>query len=182
MTNKILEIEKQEIAEKKVPKIKSGDVIRVVQAYQEKEKERHSVFEGMVIAINSGSGTRRTITVRRVIDGVGVEKIIPLYLSNIAQIKVLKSSKTRRAKLYYLRKLSGKKARLKEKGLDKDVIEMMVADEKATKELKNEKTEQPQVDKKEEPKAKKEEKSEKISSSNKTAKAKNDTKEQKAGK
>ena len=182
MTNKILEIEKQEIAEKKVPKIKSWDVIRVVQAYQEKEKERHSVFEGMVIAINSGSGTRRTITVRRVIDGVGVEKIIPLYLSNIAQIKVLKSSKTRRAKLYYLRKLSGKKARLKEKGLDKDVIEMMVADEKATKELKNEKTEQPQVDKKEEPRAKKEEKSEKISSSNKTAKAKNDTKEQKAGK
>ena len=174
MTNKILEIEKQEIAEKKIPKIKSGDVVRVVQAYQEKEKERHSVFEGMVIAINSGSGTRRTITVRRVIDGVGVEKIIPLYLSNIIQIKVLKSSKTRRAKLYYLRNLSGKKARLKEKGLDKDVIEMMATEEKATKELKNGKTEQQKIDKKEE-------KKEKEPSSNKAAKAKNDTKKPEAG-
>jgi large subunit ribosomal protein L19 len=179
MTNKILEIEKQEIKGKNIPKIKSGDIVRVVQAYQEKEKERHSVFEGMVIAINSGSGTRRTITVRRVIDGVGVEKIIPLYLSNIIQIKVLKSSKTRRAKLYYLRKLSGKKARLKEKGLDKDVIEMMATKEKATKELKNEKTEQQKVEKKEEPKAQKE-------GENKPKKSKkeekNDTKEQKAGK
>lgn len=133
MTNKILEIEKQELEGKRIPKIKSGDIIRVVQAYQEKEKERHSVFEGMVIAINSGSGTRRTITVRRVIDGVGVEKIIPLYLSNITQIKVLKSSKIRRAKLYYLRNLSGKKARLKEKGLDKDVIEMMAMEEEKKK-------------------------------------------------
>lgn len=181
MTNKILEIEKQEIAEKKVPKIKSGDIVRVVQAYQEKEKERHSVFEGMVIAINSGSGTRRTITVRRVIDGVGVEKIIPLYLSNIIQIKVLKSSKVRRAKLYYLRKLSGKKARLKEKGLDKDVIKMMAVkgDNKAQKELEG----------------KKGEKSDKAIEGNKTnltdsanptnmfkAKTKNDQAEKKAGK
>jgi large subunit ribosomal protein L19 len=179
MTNKILEIEKQEIEGKNIPKIKSGDIVRVVQAYQEKEKERHSVFEGMVIAINSGSNTRRTMTVRRVIDGVGVEKIIPLYLSNIIQIKVLKSSKVRRAKLYYLRNLSGKKARLKEKGLDKDVIEMMATKEKATKELKNEKTEQQKVEKKEEPKAQKE-------GENKPKKSKkeekNDTKEQKAGK
>ena len=125
MNNKILEIEKQELKGIKIPKIKSGDVVRLVQTYTEKDKERHSVFEGMVIAINSGSNTRRTITVRRVIDGVGVEKIVPLYLSNISKIEVLKSSKTRRAKLYYLRKLSGKKARLKEKGLDKDVIEMI---------------------------------------------------------
>ena len=172
MTNKILEIEKQEIEGKKIPKIKSGDVVRVVQAYQEKEKERHSVFEGMVIAINSGSNTRRTITVRRIIDGVGVEKIIPLYLSNIIQIKVLKSSKTRRAKLYYLRKLSGKKARLKEKGLDKDVIEMVATDEKATKELKDEKTATEKIGK---------EKEEKKSSSEKAVKAKDDIKKQKAG-
>lgn len=139
MTNNIiLEIEKEEIKGRRIPKIKSGDIVRVVQAYQEKDKERHSVFEGMVIAINSGSNTRRTITVRRVIDGVGVEKIIPLYLSNISKIQVLKSSKTRRSKLYYLRALSGKKAKLKEKGLDKDVIEMMVSDEKAAKAIKDE--------------------------------------------
>lgn len=128
MTDIIQEIEKEEIKEKKIPKIKSGDIVRLVQIYTEKDKERHSVFEGMVIAINSGSNTRKTITLRRVIDGVGVEKIIPLYLSNISKIQVLRSSKTRRAKLYYLRHLSGKKARLKEKGLDKEVIEMMSAE------------------------------------------------------
>ena len=138
MTNQILEIEEEEIKGKSIPKIKSGDIVRVVQVYQEKEKERHSVFEGLVIAINSGSNTRRTITVRRVVDGVGVEKIIPLYLSNISRIQVLKSSKTRRSKLYYLRRLSGRKARLREKGLDKDVIDMMVAEEKAIKEAKDE--------------------------------------------
>ena len=136
--NKILEIEKEELKGKKIPKIKSGDIIRIIQVYKEKDKERHSVFEGMVIAVNSGSGTRCSITVRRVIDGVGVEKIIPLYLSNISKIEVLKSSKTRRAKLYYLRNLSGKKARLKEKGLDKEVIEMMAIEEKVSKEPKKE--------------------------------------------
>ncbi len=112
----IQEVEKLEIENKKIPKIKSGDIVRIIQLYTEKDKERHAVFEGMVIALNSGSNTRRTMTIRRVIDGVGVEKIVPLHLSNISSIEVLKSSKTRRAKLYYLRHLSGKKARLKEKG------------------------------------------------------------------
>lgn len=129
MSDIMQEIEKLEIKEKKIPRIKSGDIVRVIQVYKEKDKERHSVFEGMVIAINSGSNTRRTITVRRVIDGVGVEKIIPLYLSNISKIEILRSSKVRRAKLYYLRKLSGKKARLKEKGLDKEMVELMLMEE-----------------------------------------------------
>lgn len=120
----IQEVEKLEIENRKIPKIKSGDVVRLIQLYTEKDKERHSVFEGMVIALNSGSNTRRTMTIRRVIDGIGVEKIVPLHLSNISKIEVLKSSKTRRAKLYYLRNLSGKKARLKEKGLDKEVVEL----------------------------------------------------------
>jgi|SRR3972149_12261937 len=118
MTDIIQEVEKQELGNKKIPKIKSGDMVRLVQVYQEKDKERHSVFEGMVIAKNSGSNTRQTITIRRVVDGVGVEKIVPIHLSNISKIEVLKSSKTRRAKLYYLRKLSGKKARLKGKKND----------------------------------------------------------------
>lgn len=138
MIDIIQEIEKQEIKDKRIPKIKSGDIVRLVQTYIEKDKERHSVFEGMVIAINSGSNTRRTMTVRRVIDGIGVEKIVPLYLSNISKIEVLKSSKTRRAKLYYLRKLSGKKARLKEKGLDKEVVELMsVKEEKKSEKAKS---------------------------------------------
>lgn len=141
MNNLIQEIEKSELKEsldklgaKKIPRIKSGDIVRLTQVFIEKDKERHSVFEGMVIKVSHGSNTRRTITIRRVIDNVGVEKIVPLYLSNISRIQVLKSSKTRRAKLYYLRNLSGKKARLKEKGLDKEVIEMAALDEKKAQE------------------------------------------------
>ena len=129
MTDIIQEVEKLEIENKKIPKIKSGDTVRLIQLYTEKDKERHAVFEGMVIALNSGSNTRKTMTIRRVIDGVGVEKIVPLYLSNISKIEVLKSSKTRRAKLYYLRNLSGKKARLKERGLDKEVVDLMTTKE-----------------------------------------------------
>ena len=144
----IQEIEKQELEGKKIPKIKSGDIVRLIQVYQEKDKERHSVFEGMVIAINSGSNTRKTMTLRRVIDGVAVEKIVPLHLSNISQIKVLKSSKTRRAKLYYLRNLSGKKARLKEKGLDKEVIEMMAMEEEKAKKISQDKKDNDQAEKK----------------------------------
>lgn len=132
MDQKIQEIEKEEIKDKKTPRIKSGDIVKVTQTYTEKDKERHSVFEGVVIKISSGSNTRRTITVRRVIEGVGVEKIIPLCLSSISKIEVLKSSKVRRAKLYYLRDLAGKKARLKDKKIDKDVLDLMAQAEKET--------------------------------------------------
>lgn len=137
MAGLIEKIEKEGIKEKRIPKVKSGDIIRLVQTYKEKDKERHSIFEGVVIKVNSGFGPRKSITLRRVVDGVGVEKIVPLYLSNISKIEVLKSSKTRRAKLYYLRKLSGKKARLKEKGLDGDVIKFM-ADGEREKEKREE--------------------------------------------
>jgi large subunit ribosomal protein L19 len=168
MVNIIDEIEKEEVENKRMPRIKSGDIVRIVQSYQEKEKERHAVFEGMVIAVNSGAKTRRTITVRRAIDGVGVEKIYPLYLSNIVKITVLKSSKVRRSKLYYLRNLSGKKARLREKGLDKEVIELMAAEEEEHKKVK--KTEE-----RIKPKAKKPE-------VNAKKEKENDAKEQKTGK
>jgi len=139
MTGLIEKIEKEKIKEKRIPKIKSGDIVRLIQTYKEKDKERHSIFEGVVIKVNSGFGPRKSITIRRVIDGVGVEKIVPLYLSNISKIEVLKSSKTRRAKLYYLRNLSGKKARLKEKGLDDEVIKFMA-------DGKKEKTKKKKVD------------------------------------
>lgn len=168
MTNQtILEIEKSELKQslnklgiRKMPRLKSGDIVRITQVFQEKDKERHSVFEGMVIKVSAGSNTRKTMTIRRVIDGIGVEKIIPLYLSNITKIAVLKSSKTRRAKLYYLRALSGKKARLKEKGLDKEVVELLAAEEKD--------------------KAHKEQKIKKGGTRRKTEKVKNDSKKKEA--
>lgn len=107
---------------KKVPVIKTGSTVKVHQRIKEGNKERIQIFEGLVIAVNSGSGPNKTFTVRKVVGGIGVEKIFPLYSTNITKIQVTKSSDVRRSKLYYMRKRSGKSARLKEKHLtEKDV-------------------------------------------------------------
>jgi len=110
---------------KELPEIRPGDIIRVHQRMKEivqkdkkskpEEKERLQVFEGMVIARKHGRGINATITVRRIIDGVGVERIFPLHLPTIEKIEVVSHSKVRRAKLYYLRERAGKKAKLKKK-------------------------------------------------------------------
>jgi len=108
---------------KKVPIIRTGNTVRIHQRIKEGGKERTQIFEGLVIAINSGYATDKTITVRKVVGGIGVEKIFPLYSTNISKIQVVKESKIRRAKLYYMRKRSGKSARLKERHLsEKDVL------------------------------------------------------------
>jgi len=98
---------------KKVPSLKAGQTVRVHVKVVEGEKERTQVFEGVVIAI-SGKGSRSTFTVRKISYGVGVERIFPLYSPRIDKIQVVSSGKVRRAKLYYLRELSGKRARLYE--------------------------------------------------------------------
>jgi len=103
--------------------IRPGDTIKVHQKIKEtvkkgkskEEKERIQVFEGLVLARKHGKGVSATITVRRVIAGVGVEKIFPIHSPNIEKIEIVKRSKVRRAKLYYLREAKGKKARLKRK-------------------------------------------------------------------
>lgn len=108
---------------KKVPVLKPGSTVRVHQKIKEGGKERIQVFEGLVIGINAGNGPNKTFTVRKVVGGIGVEKIFPLYSSNITKINVTKSSDIRRSKLYYMRKRSGKSARLREKHLtEKDVV------------------------------------------------------------
>jgi large subunit ribosomal protein L19 len=108
---------------KKVPVIRTGNTVRIHQRIKEGGKERTQIFEGLVIAINSGYATDKTITVRKMVGGIGVEKIFPLYSTNISKIQVIKESKIRRAKLYYMRERSGKSARLKERHLsEKDVI------------------------------------------------------------
>lgn len=94
--------------------LKSGYTVRVHQKIREGDKERIQVFEGIIIKINSGSGVNKTITVRKVIDGIGVEKIFPLESPNIAKLEITKKSKVRRAKLYYLRGEEGKKVKLYE--------------------------------------------------------------------
>ena len=94
--------------------IRPGNTVSVYQKVKEGEKERVQVFEGLVIARNHGKGINSTITVRKIISGIGVEKIFPLNSPTIDKIEVGKKEKVRRAKLYYLRGAKGKRARLKE--------------------------------------------------------------------
>jgi len=100
---------------KDLPEIRPGDTVRVYQTIKEKDKERLQSFEGVVLARKHGKGISSTITVRNMISGVGVEKILPLHSPNIKKIEILKRAKVRRAKLYYLRTAKGKKAGLKQK-------------------------------------------------------------------
>ncbi len=101
---------------KAMPDIRPGDTVKVHQKIKEGDKERIQIFEGIVIARKHGKGISSTITVRKVVEGVGVERILPVHSPSIAKIEVVKSGKVRRAKLYYLRTAKGKKARLKKRG------------------------------------------------------------------
>ncbi len=94
-----------------LPEFRVGDSVRVHVKVREGEKERVQAFEGVVIKINRG-GNRATFTVRKVSYGVGVERIFPTHSPRIDKLQVLSRSKVRRARLYYLRGLSGKAARL----------------------------------------------------------------------
>src|SRR6187399_826353 len=99
----------------KRPAIKPGDSVKVHVKVREGDKERIQVFEGMVIGMHRG-GARATFTVRKVSFGQGVERIFPLHSPVIDKIEVLRTAKVRRAKLYFLRELKGKAARMKETG------------------------------------------------------------------
>ncbi len=95
------------------PEMKSGDTVRVHVKVREGEKERVQIFEGIVIGMHRG-GSRASFTVRKVSFGQGVERIFPLHSPTIAKIDLVRSARVRRAKLYYLRGLRGKAARMKE--------------------------------------------------------------------
>jgi large subunit ribosomal protein L19 len=95
------------------PPIKTGDTIRVHVRVREGDKERIQIFEGMVIGLHRG-GARGTFTVRKVSFGQGVERIFPLHSPVIDKIDVVRTARVRRAKLYFLRNLRGKAARMKE--------------------------------------------------------------------
>jgi large subunit ribosomal protein L19 len=101
--------------EKKVPDLKPGDTIKVHQKIKDGDKERIQIFEGIIIAKKHGKGISGTITVRKVVDGVGVERIFPINSPAIEKIEVVRHGKVRRSKLYYLRTAKGKKAKLKRK-------------------------------------------------------------------
>jgi large subunit ribosomal protein L19 len=97
-----------------IPDFKAGDTLRVHTRVIEGEKERIQLFEGVCIR-RRGSGVHATFTVHKVSNGVGVERTFPLHSPRIAKIETLKVGRVRRAKLYYLRKLRGKAARITEK-------------------------------------------------------------------
>lgn len=99
-----------------IPDFAPGDTVRVYVKIKEGDKERLQAFEGVVIARKHG-GLRETFTVRKVSFGTGVERIFPLHSPVIDHIEVVRRGDVRRAKLYYLRKLRGKKARIREKEL-----------------------------------------------------------------
>ena len=99
---------------KDIPELKVGDTVRVYTKIQEEGKVRIQVFEGTVIGMKS-EGLRRTITVRRISYGEGVEKTFPVHSPSIDRISVVKRGKVRRAKLYYLRKKIGKKSKIEGK-------------------------------------------------------------------
>ncbi len=99
---------------KEVPSFKSGDTITVSYRIVEGNKERIQSFRGVVIQIK-GRGVTKMFTIRKVSNGVGVERIFPLYSPHIDSIEVNKVGVVRRSKIYYLRNLTGKKARIKEK-------------------------------------------------------------------
>ena len=104
----------QEYLKESVTEFNVGDTVKVFVKVVEGNKERLQAYEGVVIARKSG-GVSETFTVRRISFGIGVERIFPLHSPRIDRVEVVRKGKVRRAKLYYLRELTGKKAKIKEK-------------------------------------------------------------------
>jgi len=110
----LINLIEQEQIKKDLPEFGPGDTVRVHLKVVEGERERIQVFEGVVIARANG-GLKETFTVRKISGGVGVERIFPLHSPMVSKIDVIRRGRVRRAKLYYLRKRSGKGARIAER-------------------------------------------------------------------
>ena len=148
--------------EKKIPDFNSGDTVIVYVKVKEKKRERDQAFEGVCIS-KKNAGINSTFTVRKISYGEGVERLFPLYSPNVSKIKVKTKGNVRRAKLYYLRKLTGRKAKITE---DRDKLKNIVK-----------KKEEKIIDKKSENTEKDIKKLEKKSSDNKETKDNNKNKE-----
>lgn len=110
----IASFEAAQLAEKEIPQFRAGDTVKLGVEIKEGEKKRVQFYEGIVIA-RSGNGVDATFTVRKIgANSVGVERIFPLYSESIKTFEVVRRGRVRRAKLHYLRGLTGKKAKIKE--------------------------------------------------------------------
>jgi len=126
MSQETMNLVEQASMKKSVPHFEIGDTVDVHCRILEGDKQRIQVFSGVVIA-RSGSGTREMFTVRRIVQGEGVERKFPLHSPRIATVEVKRAGVTRRAKLYYLRDRVGKAVRLKERRIDKNRREELAA-------------------------------------------------------
>lgn len=106
-----------------IPPIKSGDTVRVTQKIKEGDKERLSAFEGIVIAKKHGEGITGTVTVRKMVDGIGVERVFPLHSPVITKIEIIRKAKARRAKLYYIREKAAREIRRKMKSVFQEKVQ-----------------------------------------------------------
>lgn len=150
MTTKLETIQNMNL-KTNVPDVRVGDVVRVYQKVKEQDpsagstssrqagsgqvKERIQAFEGVVLAKKHGKGVSGTITVRKISQGIGVERIFPLHSPLVEKIEVVRKTKVRQAKLYYLRSLKGKKARLKAKEFSLEVPEEPVKEGQAKEKI-----------------------------------------------
>jgi len=119
--NLIKELENEQVAKlgKNIPSFKAGDTVKVMyKIVEDKGRERLQAYEGVCIA-RKNDGLNSTFTVRKISFGEGVERVFPLYSPNVAEIKVLRRGKVARSKLYYLRNLFGKSARIEEEDAKK---------------------------------------------------------------
>ena len=108
----IKEIEEEQ-KKKEIPEFNVGDTVKVHNKIREGNRERIQIFEGTVLKKQGGDSARATFTVRKISNGVGVEKTWPLHSPNVEKVEVTRRGKVRRNKLFYLRKLTGKKAKVK---------------------------------------------------------------------
>ncbi|MBU0981220.1 50S ribosomal protein L19 [Patescibacteria group bacterium] len=145
---------------KKVPDLKPGYAVKIYQKITEGDKVRTQIFQGLVIKVSAGEGINKTFTVRKIVEGVGVEKLFPFYSPNIEKVELIKKGKVRRSKLYYMRDRSGKSARLRDQ-LFRD-FEMM---EPELEPVAEEEAETPAV----EPEAQTEETPDEVTSSEETS-------------
>lgn len=110
----IIEVLEKEQLRSDIPEFRAGDTVKVHAKIVEGTRERIQIFEGVVIA-RSGQGIRETFVVRRMASGIGVERLFPVHSPRVEKIEVSRRGIVRRAKLYYLRKLTGKAARIRER-------------------------------------------------------------------
>ncbi len=142
MDQKIIDFNKSQ-QNKSMPEIQTGDIVRVHKKITEGDKERVQIFEGLVIAIKGKQSSSPMITVRRNSKGIGVEITIPMFSPSIEKIEILRHSKVRRSKLYYMRDRAGKAAKMQVKELsEKEENQAEELNKKPEEETSKKKTEE----------------------------------------